>query len=610
MVSVAGPEELPCWFVALPDCASAPAVAARLRGPVTREICHRSGRPWLVGSWPEDAMALGEAGEAKVALIGHHALTAAELATVAARTDEPADLDRLVSSLVGSSHLIASIAGRTRIQGTLTGLRRVFYAEIGGVVVAADRADVLARLRDAGLDEQRLAAHLLDSCALHQLADEAVWRGVSVLATDRYLVLELDGRHRSVRWWRPPAPVVPMSAGAPALRAALWAAVDARVRGRDLVTCDLGGLDSTSICSLAARLGAELVAYTVDGRDPAAQDAMWARRTVAALGGVEHHVIRGDRFPPVYAGLRDGGAHADEPCAVAAFRRRALFLPLQAAARGSRLHLTGFGGDELLAGSPAHLHGLLRTHPRLALRRARGFATQRRWGYRETLRQLVDNRPYREWVARAGDRLTAPPPAADAPTLGWGAESRMPPWATPDAVAAARGLIRAAAAHDPKPLAEQRGQHVELEAMRVTSRFVRYLAQMTAGSGLELAAPYYDDRVVEAGLSVRPQERVTPWRYKPLIAEAMSGIVPAESLRRHTKDEGSYEVATGLREQRGELLALCEDSRLARLGLIDADVLREVCSRPLAPSMSFTALYQTVACEAWLRTLERVAVAC
>jgi asparagine synthase (glutamine-hydrolysing) len=554
-------------------------------------------------------MAVGEAGEAKIAVIGQHAVTAAQLATAAARMDEVADLDPLAASLVGSSHMIASVAGRVRVQGTVTGLRRVFHANIARAVVAADRADVLAGLLDAALDEQRLAVHLLDSSTLYQLADEAVWHGVSVLATDRYLVLDPHGQQWSVKWWTPPEPVVAMSEGAPALRTALWAAVDARVRGRDVVSCDLGGLDSTSVCSLAVHLGANVVAYTAGGRDPAGEDTAWARRTVAALSGVEHHVIAGDQFPSVYACLREAHDPAEEPCAVTAFRSRSLFIPLQAAARGSRLHLTGFGGDELLAGSPAHLHGMLRTHPRIALRHARGFANQRPWGYWETLRQLADNRPYREWLVRASDQLTALPPAPNTPTLEWGIPPRMPPWATPDAVAAVRERIRAAA-RTAEPLAEQRGQHVELEGMRVASRLVRYMAQMTARLGLELAAPYYDDRVIEVGLAVRPQERITPWRYKPLIVEAMRGVVPEESLRRDTKDEGSYEVATGLREHRGELLALCEDSRLARLGLIDADALRDVCSRPLPPSVSFTALYQTVASEVWLRTLERVTVPC
>ncbi|MDQ0752932.1 hypothetical protein QF034_007163 [Streptomyces africanus] len=140
--------------------------------------------------------------------------------------------------------------------------------------------------------------------------------------------------------------------------------------------------------------------------------------------------------------------------------------------------------------------------------------------------------------------------------------------------------------------------------MGANSRMVRQVGQMAARAGLTLTAPYYDDRVIEAGLAVRPQDRITPWRYKPLIVEAMRGIVPAESLTRHTKDEGSYEAEMGMREQRAELLALCEDSRLARLGLIDANVLREMSSRPLPPTLPFDALYQTVACEMWLRTLD------
>jgi len=60
-----------------------------------------------------------------------------------------------------------------------------------------------------------------------------------------------------------------------------------------------------------------------------------------------------------------------------------------------------------------------------------------------------------------------------------------------------------------------------------------------------------------------------------------------------------------LRRHRGELLALWEDSRLARLGLIDADAIREICTRPLPPELQFGGLDQTVACEVWLRSLER-----
>jgi asparagine synthase (glutamine-hydrolysing) len=600
-------DEIPGWFVALPDCASAAPVAAALRSRADQEVRHPSGRPWLLGHWSPSGIAVGETGRAKIVVIGDHAVTSGRLSTAADRAHTVADLDGLAGAMAGSCHLTASVAGCVRVQGSITGLRPVFHARIGDVTVAADRADVLADLLDAKLDEQRLAVRLLNSFALFPLTGEPVWRDVSVLLSGHYLVLDSNGRRRSVNWWTPPEPVVPMADGAPALRDALSAAVEARVRGRDLVSCDLGGLDSTSLCSLAARGRAKAVAYTADGRDPMGEDVIWARRTVTGLGDIEHHVIAGDRLPMVYEGLRNTDDRFDEPCPAAVHISRWLVIPRSAAARGSQLHLTGFGGDELLAGSPAHLHALLRTHPRTAFRRVRGFAAQRPWPYRETLRQLWDSSTYRAWLARAGDQLTAVPPPMETPTLDWGTPPRMPPWATRDAVDAVRELIRSTA-RTAEPLAETRGQHVELEAMRSTSRMVRQLGQTAARAGITLAAPYYDDRVIEAGLAVRPQDRITPWQYKPLIVEAMRGIVPDESLTRRTKDEGSYEVEAGLREQRAELLALCEDSRLARLGLIDPNVLREVCSRPLPPALQFDALYQTVACEVWLRALETATV--
>src|SRR5215218_8416217 len=147
--------------------------------------------------------------------------------------------------------------------------------------------------------------------------------------------------------------------------------------------------------------------------------------------------------------------------------------------------------------------------------------------------QLKDTRSYPEWLASVADTLTAPPPPLQEPLLDWGFRPRLPPWATPAAVQTVEELIRAEAA-TVEPLAKRRGQHRELEAMRFVSRITRQLDQMASRVGVTLAGPYHDDRVIEAGLAVRPQERITPRRSEPLIIEAMGGIVPDESLTRQT----------------------------------------------------------------------------
>ncbi len=609
MAGLTGLAAVPSWFVVLPDCAAAGPLARALRGYADVTVSHPSGQPWVLGRWAVDEMAAAEAGDSKVAVLGQHASAdRRRVSRSAERVRTPGDVDALAAELTGSSHLIASVAGKVRVQGTVTGLRRVFSAEINGVTAASDRADVLALLLGSGMDERRLAVHLLVPPVLHPLSDKPVWRDVTFLPTDRYLLLDESGRARQIRWWTPPEPELPLAQGAQRLRAALTAAVDARTGGRDPVGCDLSGLDSTSVCSLAARRS-KVVACTAASPDPLDDDVLWATRTAAALdGGVEHHVIPSDEMPLIYHGLLDVDELFDEPCGSIADHARWLTIAGRAAAHGCRLHLTGFGGDELLASSTSHLLTLLRTRPAVALRQLNVLATKHGWSRKQLLRELADRRPYDRWLLGAADRLTTPS-AQDGVSLGWGSPPSLPPWATPEAVGAVRELIRAEAP-TAEPLAGRQGQHFELEGIQYAAHPVRHIARLADRAGITLAAPYFDDRVLEASLAVRPEEKGTPWEYKPLILAAMRGIIPPASLTRQTKSGGICDLNVALRTNRADLLALWDDSRLGRLGLIDAAELRGICTRPLDPNHPHDlhgGLYQSVACEIWLRTWERAA---
>lgn len=603
-------QALPTWFVALPDTEAAAALAAKALPHSARCLHHASGRPWLVGRWRPETMVVGEHRAARVAVLGEHSVTVeqARRAAAAASSGPLSALDRSSATWAGSFHLMASAGGRVRVQGGVVNLRRVFHADaaLAGasrVSVACDRADVLAELVGAELDERRIALELLTSGVPHPLGGAPMWHGVQALPGGHCLILDTDGRSRTTRWWTPPAPQLSLAHGAPRLREALTEAVGARTRGRDLVTADLGGLDSTAVCCAAARGSAKVVAYTAAIHDELGDDAYWAQRTVGALDAVEHHVIPAADTAMTFDGVDTLHDILDTPSMLTVDRNRRMHIVALAAARGSDLHLTGLGGDELLAGTPARLHTLMRTHPLTALHGVRGYSAKYRWSRRKVLRQLADRRSYRSWLGRVARDLTEPPTHPDEPLLDWSVPPRMPPWATPEAVAAARELLRA---HLPytEPRGKGHGEHRELAAMDGISQWTRHIGQMAAPLGITVAAPYYDDRVIEACLAVRTQERITPWRYKPLIVEAMRGIVPEASRTRATKANATFEEEAGLRRHRARLLALCEEPRLARLGLVDANVLREWCRRSLSAETESYLLHATVAVEVWLRSRE------
>ncbi|MGW7081477.1 lasso peptide isopeptide bond-forming cyclase [Streptomyces sp. NPDC054866] len=590
-------------FAVFNDHEDAAAVARAFAHPGTRTLKHPSGRPWLVGQWDDQEVVTGYAGSAALAVIGCCPISAAELERRAGRLRHLAELDALAHSLPGSFHLIATLDGQLRVQGTASGLRLVFHAAVNGVPVAATRADLLANALGTAPDEQQLAVRLLWP-APYPLFEESLWRGVTAVSPQDALIVAADGRTvRHSRWWTPPEPVRTLADGAPLVRDALTAAVDARTRRGGVVSCDLsGGLDSTSICFLADRSPANVVASTWPGRDPADTDLYWARQATKHLPDVEHVVWDADASPLVYDDLLSIDDLLDEPTIGVMDRSRVLHHLPGMAERGSRLHLTGIGGDHVAWCSEAYYHRLARTRPLFALRQLRGFRALWQWPLGATVRALADSRPYGQWLADSSGRLRDPAPVTVATSLGWGMPPRLFDWVTPDAERLAQQALSEAAA-TVTPLHPDRGLHADLEAIRSCTRIIRQWDRMASRAGVPMASPFLDDRVIETCLAIRPDERVTPWAYKPVLTTAMRGIVPEACLRRTTKAAAAMDAADGLRRHRADLLALWENSRLEQLGLVDGQALRRLAQRPSAPGLRDAILYSTIAAEVWLRGL-------
>jgi asparagine synthase (glutamine-hydrolysing) len=589
--------------VVLPDCDAARDVAAALNPQAAQRLLHPSGRPWLVGRWAAEDLVATQVGRVQVAVIGCCPVTASALSALAHRVRAVGDLDQLGGQLPGSFHLVAAIDGQVRVQGSVSGLRRVFYAQVREMTLAADRADILAGLAGAVVDEQWLAARLVYPYLPHPVADGCPWQGMRALADDCYLLTDPGQPAREVRWWRPPEPLVPLVEAAPTVAQTLAAAVEAHTQPGGTISCDLsGGLDSTPICFLAARGNSKVIAVTLVSTDLSHDDARWAQLAASQLDGAEHVMLDMQQLPPMYARVGEGGVGADEPHIIIRDHAWITSVARQLAARGSRLHLRGLGGDQVLQAPAAYLHTLARTHPRIAANHLRGRRATSGWPLGATLRELADRRSLEQWLIAAADDLTAPPPARGMPDLGWGSVFRLPPWATPQAADAARTLLHQAAT-GAQPLAPTRGQHATLEHLRSVSYFTRHLVGIMARAGLPMATPFLDDRVVETCLAVRLHERTTPWRFKPLIIEAMRDLMPASVLQRTTKGDFSVDGHAGLRRARPHLAVLLEDPMLAQRGLVDADTLRKACLGLYPHSLDLVALDRALACETWLHAL-------
>ncbi|AZQ69865.1 asparagine synthase [Streptomyces luteoverticillatus] len=588
------------WFVVLPDCVAAQAVPRMLSGAALL-ASHASGRPWLIGRIPAEQRTVLTAGDQRLAVLGQSPGTAGHLMRLAQRVRGPRGLSFPTDALPGSAHLVLSVNGHVRAQGTASGLRRVYRTTWQGVTVAADRADVLAELTGAELDDRWLATTLLTSELPHPLNVRSPWRRIEAVPPGSALLITPDGRARLHRWWQPPAPVRSLAEGAPAVREALSAAVSARVNtlgaGQPL-GCDLsGGLDSTSLCFLAHRFGAaRLVTMTVQLRDPSNDDVLWADRAALSLPLATRLVLHSQALPAQYAALEQAPSVTDAPSLLLRSRAVLDVCAQRYACHRVTVHLAGHGGDEVLQAPPSYLRDLLRRDPLLVLRHSRGHRAHYRWPLSRMLHGLADRRSYARWLADETHLLQAPDTAS--PPLGWGPPLRMAPWATPRAVKAVAFLLEEAA-HRAEPLAPERSRHQALHRIHTASQLYRLMRQDLAEPWIAL--PYLDDHVLEACLAVRPDERGTPWRYKPLLAAALDGIVPTALLNRTTKAGSGSDFYRGLRQHRRQLLDLVDQSQLAQRGLIDPVPLRAALLTPC--SRTVQALENALAVEHWLAYL-------
>ncbi|WP_163510653.1 asparagine synthase-related protein [Fodinicola acaciae] len=599
---ISGKEWSGDWFVVLPDADR--GAGWGFAGGVSDQIAHPSGRPWIIGHWPPARLLAVQAGPVRVVLIGCHDASAGQLAALANGIDSIDEFDRIGAAVSGSFHLIAAVGGEVRVQGSVSGVRRLFHRRVADLPVVSDRADVLAAIAGvASVPTEKLAVRLLYPSIPTALLDRPdLWPGVRAVPPDSYLRIDAHRATRCVRRWSPPDPTLSLAEGAKLLREELAHALDARTRGGVVATDLSGGLDSTPLSFLAAKTADRLITVTMGAESPDHDDAHWASAAAAALPTADHLVLDTDSLPDMFAGVDDLGCRLDEPMLWTRTRQRNLAIARICADRGASIRITGHGGDEVIHAPLAHLHTLARKLGRSqARRRLRVCAARYRWNATDAARAIKDSRPYGQWLADTARMLTQPPDLGGPEAMfGWSTPMRMPPWVSPTAVDAARGALQQLS-HE--AVAPDRGGHMAIHQVRQLGSSVRLASQLCgAETGLRIEAPFLDDRVLDICLAVDPAERNRADAYKPLMVEAMNGVVPPEILRRTTKGEFSADVHGGRRRQRAALAAVFEAPLLADLGLVDGDALRRAATGLFPPHVPLFALDSTLAVETWLRS--------
>jgi asparagine synthase (glutamine-hydrolysing) len=426
---------------------------------------------------------------------------------------------------------------------------------------------------------------------------ETFFRGIVQLAPGHRLLADADGV-RVDPYWAPrfgPRDEESGTALEDELAALLDEAVRLQLRSDVPVGAHLsGGLDSSTICCLAARHTPRLQTFTARFPERGAFDEAPYARIVAEAIGAEHHEIVPSRHDLAEL-LPRLVYHLDQPV-----EGPAVFGKLHVAEMvGSRVKvvLGGQGGDELFGGYDWYVKALFTAtcfggHDALGSRPALPFALAclRGESWRRLARSLWNNLGCRDVGTIFG--------------RNW---SRLAPGTE-------RGLIRREL-FDGEPTAAERfatafeSMPEEDAAERMFHFDVRHYLEallhsedrLSMACSVESRVPLLDHRIVELAARAGWTRKAVPGRGKSLLRGAVAGIVPAPILARRDKRGFPTPIAGWLRDRR---LALVERFVLDGGGfpavLFDRAKVRALARQPVALGSGWSeVLWRIVSLSAW-----------
>jgi asparagine synthase (glutamine-hydrolysing) len=427
--------------------------------------------------------------------------------------------------------------------------------------------------------------------------------------------LRFDARGVPRRWaYEPllPADSPSVAHTAEAVRAALDTAVRIRAVCPGGLTTDFsGGMDSTSLAFLALnhRRG-ELGAF-VYHHPESPDDLPYARQYARLDRRLRLQTVTGHHGTLSFQDLGHRGLTGETEPGVASVARTRLRLR-HIASWGGGVHLGGEGGDALFAAPAAYLANLVRPG---GLRRLRAdswvLARQRHVSPAAVLTSAVrlSRTPMATAMRRLAERLERPEQRDTTwlDTVSWWPEpGGEAGWLTP---AARRNLAELARLRADAVTGEPRLTPGELwtrHELCASAATQRYLSDCAREFGVWPQAPFLDHDVVRTCLTLPAHLRAGPPAPKPLLATALAGMVPAETLARRTKGDYSAEDYGGARAASAALRSVLASSRLAELGVIEpAAVLASLRRAALGVQTAFPTLTRLLAVEAGLRGATR-----
>lgn len=602
------------WFCGSVINAGDDAPKTSVKPTEAKAIWEGSSSLWLSGNWQQQQLITLAEGYLHVAIIGTCLAAREILLERLQRAARDRDYS-LLMQLPGNYNMIVHIKNDTYVFVDAMGVRSVFYTIWHSSVVYSSLAVALQQLVGAEVDHTWLATSLAGICTLSLVHNRSPFRNIYAIPPGHYLHIA-SGKPTCKRYWFPPSEYKQFSQSADLLRKQLLVAVEGRAELYGNISSDLsGGFDSTTLAVIAAKKleKTDRKLCTITQKTFSAiqsSDVRCAEYAASLYSNINALMLEEQDIPPEYSHL-ELVSLTDFPDPAHAYDMGTFNSTMQLiASTGSKIHMNGEGGDAVLLAAPYRycVDLLKQGHLLKFLQNLFGFCRVQQLPLLQLLmftakQSLIS---YPRWLQQI-KRLKADDLTQRQQSLFTGMTWDLLPatasWHSTELVR----LVIEELQHwttVATPLSHLMGEHISIALIQLNAISARSTHQMADLYDVNLESPYFDQLVVEACLSARPEERTSPFVFKPLMLAAFQQELPPSIYARNTKGEYVADEFIGLRKNRETIHAFLESSLLADIGLIDLKLLKVAMQDfGMGIGAELALFSNTLATEIWLRRL-------
>jgi asparagine synthase (glutamine-hydrolysing) len=484
--------------------------------------------------------------------------------------------------------------GRLLVARDKTGIRELYYADVGDVVVVASEMQAILEHPAVSSDvNEGFVGELLSSYFVTH--EETFYTDIRPVQAGSSLEVTAEGTRAESYWevWNADFELDPSKDAVEQFRDLLEEAVACRLRAPKLPGIMMsGGLDSTTIACLARRrlertggIDDELHSFSlvVDGVDYF-EDEVDRINSVVEHCDLESHTIRANDH---YV-LKDVEMYEREA------RESPVFSPVNQAGEKLYERASDAGRNVTLTGIAGNLYDGSRLYYLDLVRQGR-FVTFVRHA-------LADPMPFGQLVlwyvlAQSSDRL-----GQYLMKRTGKYEPDVPPWIDPE-FAERYGLADRVSADIETGIESAASEQLFKRYFRRARPFEDAVQRRVAlRAGVDLRCPYLDSRLLAFMVSLPPGELTRSGQDKALFREALTGILP-EVVRTHSATV-TFDplVDVGILDERREFVeGLFADSKLAELGIVDESAFATHVASLLEEGVGRRRIWDLISMELWLR---------